>query len=282
MLYLMIPGVIAGGVSQLNMLVDTILASFLPTGSPTWLYVSDRLMQLPLGIFAIAIGTVILPKLSSLHQNSDQEGFSKTMDWSLRLVMLIAIPSILGLVLLSEPIILTLFERGEFLATDTTQASYSLIALALGLIAFMLLKVLTPSFFARQNPQTPLKVALASMIVNAFLAWLLAFYLGLNHVGLAMASSIAAYFSISILLFILLKNKIYEVQKGWIVFLGRIVMACLLMALIVYFMNIETFAWRELEQAERFIRLLFVIISAIAGYLAMLWLLGLRLAHLKG
>ena len=281
-LYLMIPGVIAGGVSQLNMLVDTILASFLPTGSPTWLYVSDRLMQLPLGIFAIAIGTVILPKLSSLHQNSDQEGFSKTMDWSLRLVMLIAIPSILGLVLLSKPIILTLFERGEFLATDTTQASYSLIALALGLIAFMLLKVLTPSFFARQNPQTPLKVALASMIVNAFLAWLLAFYLGLNHVGLAMASSIAAYFSISILLFILLKNKIYEVQKGWIVFLGRIVMACLLMALIVHFMNIETFAWRELEQAERFIRLLLVIISAIAGYLAMLWLLGLRLAHLKG
>ena len=193
MLYLMIPGVIAGGVSQLNMLVDTIFASFLPTGSPTWLYVSDRLMQLPLGIFAIAIGTVILPKLSSLHQNSDQDAFSKTMDWSLRLVMLIAIPSILGLVLLSEPIILTLFERGEFLATDTTQASYSLMALALGLIAFMLIKVLTPSFFARQDPKTPLKVALGSMIVNAFLAWLLAFYLGLNHVGLAMASSIAAY-----------------------------------------------------------------------------------------
>ena len=97
-----------------------------------------------------------------------------------------------------------------------------------------------------------------------------------------MASSIAAYFSISILLFILLKNKIYEVQKGWIVFLGRILMACLLMTLIVHFMNIETFAWRELEQAERFLRLLFVIISAIAGYLAMLWILGIRLAHLKG
>ena len=120
------------------------------------------------------------------------------------------------------------------------------------------------------------------MIVNAFLAWLLAFYFGLNHVGLAMASSIAAYFSISILLFILLKNKIYEVQKGWIVFFGRIVIACLLMALIMHFTNIETFAWRELEQAERFIRLLLVITSAITGYLAMLWLLGLRLTHLKG
>ena len=114
------------------------------------------------------------------------------------------------------------------------------------------------------------------------LAWLLAFYLGLNHVGLAMASSIAAYFSISILLFILLKNKIYEVQKGWIVFFGRIVIACLLMALILHFMNIETFAWRELEQAERFLRLLLLVICAIAGYLAMLWMLGLRLAHLKG
>ena len=116
--YLMIPGVIAGGVSQLNMLVDTILASFLPTGSPTWLYVSDRLMQLPLGIFAIAIGTVILPKLSSLHQTKDQKSFSMTMDWALRLVLLVGLPSIVGLVVLSEPIILTLFERGEFLPFD--------------------------------------------------------------------------------------------------------------------------------------------------------------------
>ena len=206
-LYLMIPGIIAGGVSQLNMLVDTILASFLPTGSPTWLYVSDRLMQLPLGIFAIAIGTVILPRLSSLHQTDSTKEFSKTMDWSIRLVLLIGFPAIIGLVVLSEPIILTLFERGEFLAIDTSKASLSLVALALGLVAFMLIKVLTPGFFARQNPQTPVKIALASMLVNVLLAWLFAFYLGFNHVGLAMASSIAAYFAITALLFILLKLR---------------------------------------------------------------------------
>ena len=252
----MIPGIIAGGVSQINMLVDTILASFLPTGSPTWLYISDRLMQLPLGIFAIAIGTVILPKLSSLHQTEDKKVFSKTIDWSIRLVLLIGIPSIIGLVILSEPIILTLFERGEFMASDTYKASLSLIALAFGLVAFMLIKIFTPAFFARQNPQTPVKVAVASMVVNAILAWFLAFYLGLNHVGLAMASSIAAFFSITILLFILLKNEIYRFEKGWFIFLSRVVIASLVMFAIVNYMNFDIFLWRELDQFDRFIKLL--------------------------
>ena len=146
----------------------------------------------------------------------------------------------------------------------------------------MLIKVLTPSFFARQDPQTPLKVAAASMLVNAFLAWFLAFYIGLNHVGLAIASSIAAYFSITILLFILLKNKIYEIQEGWLFFIARILIACLVMGLIVNLMNIETSEWRHLEQVERFLKLFLVIITSLVGYLIVLWVLGLRLAHLRG
>jgi len=281
-LYLMIPGVIAGGVSQLNMLVDTILASFLPTGSPTWLYVSDRLMQLPLGIFAIAIGTVLLPRLSSLHQSEDTSEFSKTMDWSIRLVVLISVPSIIGLVLLSQPIILTLFERGEFMSHDTFKSSLSLIALALGLMAFMLIKVLTPGFFARQNPKTPVKVALASMLLNVFLAWILAFYFGLNHVGLAIASSISAYFTIIILLFILLKNKIYKLERGWIIFLSRIVVSSLVMTSVVYFLNFDIVHWRGLDQIDRFINLFGILIFSAFSYFGSLWLLGLRLIHLKG
>ena len=280
--YLMIPGVIAGGVSQLNMLVDTILASFLPTGSPTWLYVSDRLMQLPLGIFAIAIGTVILPKLSSLHQTKDQKSFSMTMDWAIRLVLLVGLPSIVGLVVLSEPIILTLFERGEFSAFDTSQASPSLIALAFGLVAFMLIKVVIPGFFAQQRPQTPVKVALSAMLLNAFLAWILAFYIGMNHVGLAVASSIAAYFSAILLLLILLKNKIYHLEPGWLIFLGRLGLACLMMFIAVDYLNVETSAWRELGQLNRFINLLVIILVAIVSYVLVLWLLGLRLINLKG
>ena len=281
-LYLMIPGVIAGGVSQLNMLVDTILASFLPTGSPTWLYVSDRLMQLPLGIFAIAIGTVLLPRLSSLHQSEDTSEFSKTMDWSIRLVVLISVPSIIGLVLLSQPIILTLFERGEFMSHDTFKSSLSLIALALGLMAFMLIKVLTPGFFARQNPKTPVKVALASMLLNVFLAWILAFYFGLNHVGLAIASSISAYFTITILLFILLKNKIYKLERGWVIFLSRIVASSLVMTSVVYFLNFDIVHWRGLDQIDRFINLFGILIFSAFSYFGSLWLLGLRLIHLKG
>ena len=280
-IYLMIPGIIAGGVSQLNMLVDTILASFLPTGSPTWLYVSDRLMQLPLGIFAIAIGTVILPKLSSLHQTDSTKEFSKTMDWSIRLVLLIGFPAIIGLVVLSEPIILTLFERGEFLAIDTSKASLSLVALALGLVAFMLIKVLTPAFFARQNPQTPVKIALASMLVNVLLAWLFAFYLGFNHVGLAMASSIAAYFAITALLFILLKNKIYQIESGWFIFLTRLTISCLIMYLIMTLMNIDIALWRELDQAGRALKLLVVCVAAVVAYASVLWISGLRVADLR-
>ena len=281
-LYLMIPGVIAGGVSQLNMLVDTILASFLPTGSPTWLYVSDRLMQLPLGIFAIAIGTVLLPRLSSLHQSEDTSEFSKTMDWSIRLVVLISVPSIIGLVLLSQPIILTLFERGEFMSHDTFKSSLSLIALALGLMAFMLIKVLTPGFFARQNPKTPVKVALASMLLNVFLAWILAFYFGLNHVGLAIASSISAYNTIKILIFILLKNKIYKLERGWVIFLSRIVVSSLVMTSVVYFLNFDIVHWRGLDQIDRFINLFGILIFSAFSYFGSLWLLGLRLIHLKG
>ena len=140
-MFLMVPGIIAGGVSQINMLVDTILASLLPTGSPSWLYVSDRLMQLPLGIFAIAIATVILPKLSKLFASESREQFSSTLDWSIRLILLIGLPAVIGLVMLAEPIILTLFERGEFSIIDSKNTASALSIYATGLPAFVLHKI---------------------------------------------------------------------------------------------------------------------------------------------
>ena len=140
-------------VSQINMLIDTILASLLPTGSPSWLYVSDRLMQLPLGIFAIAIGTVILPRLSNLFVADDRLSFSTTFGLVHEASFSCGHAGCSWFILLAEPIILILFERGAFSPEDTLQASYSLVALALGLVAFMLIKILTPSFFARQEPK---------------------------------------------------------------------------------------------------------------------------------
>ena len=279
-MFLMVPGIIAGGVSQLNMLVDTVLASLLPTGSPSWLYVSDRLMQLPLGIFAIAVGTVILPKLSALHSTGSRDEFSKTLDWSIRLILLVGMPAVIGLIMLAEPIIITLFERGEFTAIDSNNASLSLIALSMGLLAFMLIKVLTPGFFARQQPKKPVYVALLSMVLNAFLAWLLGFHLGYNHVGLALASSISAFFTIIALLYLLRKEKIYRFERGWFLFFVRLICASLILYLTVGLINVDIEVWRNSYEVERFIRLLAILAVSIAAYFMTLWASGIRLKDL--
>ena len=276
-MFLMVPGIIAGGVSQINMLVDTILASLLPTGSPSWLYVSDRLMQLPLGIFAIAIATVILPKLSNLFASESREQFSSTLDWSIRLILLIGLPAVIGLVMLAEPIILTLFERGEFGAQDSRMASSSLIALAFGLLAFMLIKILTPSFFARQQPKKPMIVALISMVLNAFLAWLLAFQLGYAHVGLALASSISAFFTVITLLFILHKDKVYKASKGWIYFLLRMLIASIVLILLIGYFGQDVDYLRQISEFSRFLYIFKIVLIGMVGYFLSLWILGIRI-----
>tara|TARA_B100000674_G_C37903854_1_gene945114 strand:+ start:598 stop:1626 length:1029 start_codon:yes stop_codon:yes gene_type:complete len=276
-MYLMIPGIIAGGVSQINMLVDTILASLLPTGSPSWLYVSDRLMQLPLGIFAIAIATVILPRLSSLFVSEDKRSFSETLDWSFRIILLIGVPAVIGLVMLAEPIILTLFERGEFNSDDSLQASYSLIALAFGLVAFMLIKILTPSFFARQEPKKPMYVAFASMILNAILAWVLGFNFGYGHVGLAMASSISAFFTVIILLFLLFREDVYKPSSGWIVFWLRLVIASSILVLFLGYFGEDTKSIRALGNLGQVFYILKMVTIGVGLYMVVLRLTGIKI-----
>ena len=276
-MYLMIPGIIAGGVSQINMLIDTILASFLPTGSPSWLYVSDRLMQLPLGIFAIAIGTVILPRLSKLFVADDRLSFSETLDWSMKLVFLIGMPAVIGLILLAEPIILVLFERGAFTSEDTLQASYSLIALAIGLVAFMLIKVLTPSFFARQEPKKPMIVALGSMILNGVLAWIFGFYLGYGHIGLAIASSVSAFFTVITLLILLRIEEIYEPSAGWLVFWLRLLFAAILLIVWLIYFDQDIFYLRERTTFDKASYLLKMVIVGILIYLLALRVTGLKI-----
>tara|TARA_B100001057_G_scaffold430146_1_gene456722 strand:- start:3759 stop:5156 length:1398 start_codon:yes stop_codon:yes gene_type:complete len=276
-MFLMIPGLIAGGISQINMLVDTILASFLSTGSPSWLYVSDRLMQLPLGIFAIAVGTVILPRLSSLFIEDNKEAFSNTLDWSIKLILLIGFPAVIGLVLLSESIILSLFERGAFTSNDSLQSSYSLIALAFGLVAFMLIKILTPSFFARQEPKKPMYVALFSLFLNAILAWQLAFNLELGHVGLAIASSLSAFLTAFILLLLLRIEKVYDPSEGWLLFWVRLIFASFSLLIFLLFFREEPSTLRELNNFWQLFYLLKIVILGIALYLLALRLTGARI-----
>ena len=280
-MYLMVPGIIAGGVSQLNMLIDTILASLLPTGSPSWLYVSDRLMQLPLGIFAIAIGTVILPRLSKLFVTDDQRSFSETLDWSMKLVFLIGMPAVLGLILLAEPIILVLFERGAFSSEDTLQASYSLIALAIGLMAFMLIKILTPSFFARQQPKKPMIVALISMILNGILAWALGFYLGYGHIGLALASSLSAFFTVLTLLILLRIEDVYKPSTGWLIFWLRILLASIALIVWLVYFDQDIFYLRELSIFGKTTYLAKMVFVGMLIYIVALRITGMKVKEFQ-
>jgi putative peptidoglycan lipid II flippase len=214
-LALMAPAIFGVSVSQINLLLDTILATFLPTGSVSWLYYSDRLSELPLGVFAVAIATVILPNLSRHHAASSSEAYSQTLDWALRMVLMIAMPAAAALILLAEPILATLFLYGDVMTPrDMTMATYSLRAYSLGLVAFMLIKVLAPGFFARQDMRTPVRIGVISMVANMFLNLLfvlpLHHYWQVGHVGLALATSVSAFLNAVMLCLALRKKQIYS------------------------------------------------------------------------
>ena len=172
---LMLPALFGVSVSQINLLLDTVLASFLATGSVSWLYYADRLTELPLGAFGIAIGTVILPSLSRQHAAQDPKAFSATLDWALRMVLLVGVPAALALALLAEPLIATLFLRGAMTSEAVVQSAAALQAYSLGVLTFMLIKVLAPGYFARQDMKTPVRIAvismLANMLFNLLLIW---------------------------------------------------------------------------------------------------------------
>ena len=182
-LKLMVPTLVGSSVAQINLLFDTLLASFLVTGSVSWLYYSDRLMEFPLGVFGVALATVILPSLSQKHAADDRQAFSRTMDWALRWTLLIALPATLGLAILAVPLLATMFQHGKFSDEDVIMASYSLTAYAFGLVAFMLVKVLAPGFYARKDTRTPVKIAIIAMVANMVFNLILIF--PLRHAGIS-------------------------------------------------------------------------------------------------
>ena len=253
--FLMLPALLAGGVAQINLLIDTIFASLLITGSPTWLYVSDRLIQFPLGIFAIAIGTVLLPTLSKANQNENFNLFKDQLKKSQRLVMFLAIPSFVGLALCSDHLISTLFQRGEFTFSDVNQASKSLIAFSLGLPFFMLMKVLVPAFFSRQDTKTPMYAAIAALISNIILNYVFVFIVGYDHAGLALASSISATLSCGILFLILVNDKYIQLQNPFNRFNLSVLTASIIVGIFLIYgpFNID---FNSLSFTERLLTLL--------------------------
>ncbi len=276
---LMIPALFGVSVSQINLLLDTLLASFLQTGSVSWLYYSDRLVELPLGVFGIAIATVILPSLSRLHANQSPEKFASTIDWALRLVMLIGIPAAIALFVLAEPLIITLFQYGAMTHQDVLMAAMSLRAYAFGLLAFMLIKVLAPGYFSRQDTKTPVRIAvwamLANMVLNLMLIW------PLQHAGLALATSLSSFLNAVLLFLGLYRSGFYRPQSGWPALLMRLLAGNLVMVGVLLALSSELTLWLDWGWWQRTWHLAVLCLLGLSGYFGTLLVTGARIRHFR-
>ena len=283
---LMLPAIFGSSVAQINLLIDMLIASFLATGSISWLYYSDRLMEFPLGVFGIALATVILPGLSRHYAADAREEFSATLDWALRLVAVIAIPAAAGLFLLADPMLATLFNYGEFAVRDVSMSGYSLRAYAVGLIGFTLIKILAPGYFSRQDTKTPVKVGLVALATNlvlniGFVTLMVNTGFIAPHMGLALATSLAAFVNAGLLYRGLRRRQVYRPNKGWSRFFLRLLVANLAMIAVLWWSRGSIETWLLAGWETRVARLVFCVMTGAAVYFAALWLAGLRPRHLR-
>ncbi len=280
-LKLMLPAIFGASVAQINLLLDTIIASLLVTGSISWLYYSDRLMEFPLGLLGVALATVILPSLSQQHISDSKEQFSLTLDKAIRWVIYLGIPSGVGLFMLSQAIITTLFGSDKFLKQDIEMSSMSLMAYSFGLVGFILVKVLLPGFYSRQDTKTPVKIGIISLSINMLfniiivIPWFLMDYPG-AHTGLAIATSISAFSNAFLLYHCLRKQGVYTPTKGWQKVWLQVVLSNSAMLVVLWLMHYELDQWLSWSISEQIVQLLTTIIAAITVYFACLFLLGVR------
>ncbi|MEW7981670.1 MAG: murein biosynthesis integral membrane protein MurJ [gamma proteobacterium symbiont of Phacoides pectinatus] len=277
---LMLPALFGVSVTQLNLLLDTLIASFLASGSISWLYYSDRLMEFPLGVLGVALGTVILPSLSSHHANASQEAFSRTIDWALRWALLFGLPAAVGLFMFSGPMIATLFHSDAFDAQDVLMSRRSLMAYSLGLLPFILIKIFAPGFYARQDTVTPVRFAVIAMLSNMVLNLALVFPLA--HAGLALATTLSASLNALLLYRGLRQAGVYQPDPDWRRLLARAVPASALMGLVLYLGAGDLALWLELDGVERAVRLLLWVAAGAGAYFTALLLLGIRPRDFRG
>ncbi|HEB83131.1 MAG TPA: murein biosynthesis integral membrane protein MurJ [Gammaproteobacteria bacterium] len=283
---LMIPAIVGSSVAQINLLLDTLIASFLITGSVTWLYYSDRLLEFPLGVLGIAIATVILPALSRQHARESGAQFNQTLNWALRVVTLITVPACIGLFILAVPVLSSLFGYGEFTSNDVYFASLSLMAYMLGLPAFIFIKILAPGYYARQDTRTPVRIGIIAMLSNmvmniAFVVPMVMLDYEAPHVGLALATSLSAYINAGLLYTGLRRNAIFTPESGWAAWIFRIVIATTAMAAVIVWLNPTAIEWSQWHAIERLSHLAWIVAAGAGVYFLMLYLQGLRPAQLK-
>jgi putative peptidoglycan lipid II flippase len=277
-LKLMVPALFGVSVSQINLLLDTLFASFLMIGSVSWLYFSDRLMEFPLGVFGVAISTVILPHLSRHHATQSSDAYSHTLDWALRWVLLVGLPAAVVLAVLSGPLLSTLLQYGHFDGYSVIMASKSLTMFAIGIAPFMLIKILASGFYAKQDMRTPVKIGIIAMVSNMVLNCILIW--PLKHAGIALATSLSALINMGLLFYFLHKNKIYQPRTGWKNFAFRLVFANSLLGICLWFGAGDIHDWITRTAEWRLLHLSVLLALSVTIYFVGLLLAGIRPRHL--
>ncbi len=276
---LIVPALFGVSVTQINLLLDTVIASFLITGSISWLYYADRLLEFPLGLFGIGIATVVLPSLSKLHSKNSPVEFSATLDWGLKVVSLFGWPALAGLMVLAQPIIMVLFMRGEFSQNDVFQVSLALFAYLSGLLSFMFIKILAPGYYARQDTKTPVKIGIKAMVANMVFNLMLAPFFG--YVGLAIATTLSATLNAWLLYRGLKHSGVYQLSTQTIRFIGKLIISALVMAMVVYQLSSDFDVWLSFTFIKQVQQLMLCITLGVLSYFIMIFALGIRLKDFK-
>ncbi len=269
------PAVFGVSIAQISLIINTIFASFLVAGSVSWLYYADRLMEFPSGMLGVALGTILLPSLSKHYADNRPEEYSRLLDWGLRLTFMLTLPAALALGMIAVPLLATFFQHGAFASNDVLMTRQALVGYSVGLTGIILVKILAPGFYARQDIKTPVKIAIvtlaATQAMNAlFIGWL-------QHAGLALSIGLAACFNSAILFHLLKKRGIYKPEPGWGVFFAKLGVALLALGLTLWFGMGSEQHWLTTHGWARIIHLSWLVLLGVAVYFAVLWLLGFRL-----
>jgi putative peptidoglycan lipid II flippase len=272
---LMLPALVGVSVGQISVLISTIFASYLPTGSVSWLFYADRLMEFPTGLLGAALGTILLPSLSRAHTAGNHDHYSELMDWGLRLTLLLTLPAALGLAISGVPLVSTLFMHGAFHGEDVAMVHRALVAYSIGLTGLISVKILAPGFYARQNIKTPVKIAILVLVLTQLMN--LAFIGPLQHAGLALATGLGACLNAGLLYWQLRRGNLYQPGPGWGMFLLKLCLGLVVMGLVLWLVQGDDNFWLTSSTTLRAGRLALVVTAAAGAYFSCLWLLGFRL-----
>lgn len=275
-LKLMGPAIFGVSIAQISLLINTIFASLLVTGSVSWLYYADRLMEFPTGLLGVALGTILLPSLSKAVADKRDEEYSQLLDWGLRLTFMLALPAAVALAVLATPLISSLFYYGQFNALDVAMTRQALVAYSLGLIGLILVKVLAPGFYSRQNVKTPVKIAVFTLVVTQLMNVLFVFGLELKHAGLALSIGLGACLNAGMLFYQLRLAGLYRPQPGWVMFMVKLLVAVICMAISIWYVSGSDQVWLTYGLWQKVSRLLLLLFVGISVYFSVLFVLGVR------